>query len=124
MPEEGADKKRLSFPVVSLAAEYLTVGYLMRRNILAYKAPPGQEGYDLICIHPDPKEKSKTVRVQVKSRYQTDSGCRFNCNSPAAGIDLGGNIGMIGNNHARGRLQTRGARLCDRSSGPIDDSSC
>jgi hypothetical protein len=22
-------------------------------NILAYKAPPNNEGYDLICIHPD-----------------------------------------------------------------------
>jgi len=31
------------------------MGYLMRRNILAYKAPPGNEGYDLVCIHPDPR---------------------------------------------------------------------
>jgi hypothetical protein len=30
------------------------MGYLMRRNILAYKAPPNKEGYDLICIQPDP----------------------------------------------------------------------
>ena len=42
------------FPVVSLGAEHLVMGYLMRRNILAYKAPPNNEGYDLICIHPDP----------------------------------------------------------------------
>ena len=62
----------LRFPVVSLSAEYLTIGYLMRRNILAYKAPPNNEGYDLICIHPDPKKVTKQVRVQVKSRYQTD----------------------------------------------------
>jgi hypothetical protein len=26
---------------------------LMGRNILAHKAPPNNEGYDLICIHPD-----------------------------------------------------------------------
>lgn len=46
----------------------------MRRNILTYKAPPNNEGYDLICIHPDPRRHSKkVVRVQVKSRYQTDS---------------------------------------------------
>ncbi len=69
--------KYLRFPVVSQAAEYLTMGYLMRRNILAYKAPPNNEGYDLICIHPDPKRVTKQVRVQVKSRYQTDSDLGF-----------------------------------------------
>ena len=62
----------LQLPVVSLGAEYLVMGYLMRRNILTYKAPPNNEGYDLICIHPDPKKASKQLRVQVKSRYQTD----------------------------------------------------
>jgi len=64
----------LRFPVVSHSAEYLAIGYLMRRNILAYKAPPHNEGYDLICIHPDPRRarNRKQVRVQVKSRYQTD----------------------------------------------------
>ena len=56
-------------PVVSHGAEFLVQGYLMRRNILAYKAPPGNEGYDLICIHPDPRKKSRQIRVQVKSRY-------------------------------------------------------
>ncbi len=53
------------------------MGHLMRRNILAYKAPEGNEGYDLICIHPDPRympmEGEKTqIRIQVKSRYATD----------------------------------------------------
>jgi hypothetical protein len=67
----------LRFPVVSLSAEYLTIGYLMRRNILAYKAPPNNEGYDLICIHPVPKKVTKQVRVQVKSRYQTDCDRAF-----------------------------------------------
>lgn len=62
----------LRFPVVSHGAEFLVQGLLMRRNILAYKAPPNNEGYDLICIHPDPRKKVKPVRVQVKSRYQTD----------------------------------------------------
>jgi hypothetical protein len=72
-----ANQSFLRFPVVSAGAEYLVMGYLMRRNILAYKAPQNNEGYDLICIHPDPRhelrrdEKSQ-VRVQVKSRYQTD----------------------------------------------------
>jgi hypothetical protein len=71
------NKDALRLPVVSLSAEYLTLGSLMRRNILAYKAPPNNEGYDLICIHPDPKRSTKTVRVQVKSRYQTDCDRAF-----------------------------------------------
>lgn len=67
----------LRLPVVSASAEFLVMGYLMRRNILAYKAPPNNEGYDLICIHPDPRHKPQgnevaQVRVQVKSRYATD----------------------------------------------------
>jgi hypothetical protein len=71
------NKDALRLPVVSLGAEYLTIGYLMRRNILAYKAPPNSEGYDIICIHPDPRLSTKAVRVQVKSRYQTDSDRSF-----------------------------------------------
>ncbi|MGA1601430.1 MAG: hypothetical protein ACO4CG_03965, partial [Prochlorothrix sp.] len=67
----------LRLPVVSTGAEYLVMGYLMRRNILTYKAPEGNEGYDLICIHPEPRYKPKDnesaqVRIQVKSRYATD----------------------------------------------------
>ena len=67
----------LRLPVVSAGAEFLVMGYLMRRNILAYKAPPNNEGYDLVCIHPDPRHVPKRnekaqVRVQVKSRYATD----------------------------------------------------
>jgi hypothetical protein len=64
-------------PVVSLSAEYLAIGHLMRRNILAYKAPPNNEGYDLICIHPNPRYKTRQIRVQVKSRYQTDCDRAF-----------------------------------------------
>lgn len=73
-----AEKKDwLRLPVVSAGAEYLVMGYLMRRNILTYKAPERNEGYDLICIHPEPRYKPKKkelvqVRVQVKSRYATD----------------------------------------------------
>jgi len=72
----------LRLPVVSASAEYLVMGHLMRRNILTYKAPPGNEGYDLICIHPDPRHKRRKgqkaqVRIQVKSRYATDCGPGF-----------------------------------------------
>ena len=65
------------YPVISLGAEHLVIGHLMRRNILAYKAPPNNEGYDLICIHPDPRKSAEQIRVQVKSRYQTDSDRAF-----------------------------------------------
>lgn len=73
MKQESA----LRLPVVSLGAEYLVMGYLMRRNILAYKAPAYNEGYDILCIHPDPKRVTKQIRVQVKSRYQTDCDRAF-----------------------------------------------
>jgi hypothetical protein len=71
------DREWLRLPVVSAGAEHLVMGYLMRRNILTYKAPPNNEGYDLICIHPNPrhrptKNQLPQVRVQVKSRYATD----------------------------------------------------
>ncbi len=65
------------FPVISQSAEYLVMGYLMRRNILTYKAPPNNEGYDLICIHPDPRKVAKQIRVQVKSRMATDGDGGF-----------------------------------------------
>lgn len=70
-------KEFFRLPVVAAGAEFLVMGYLMRRNILAYKAPPNNEGYDLICIHPNPRHQPldgevAQVRVQVKSRYATD----------------------------------------------------
>jgi len=58
------------FPAISQAAEYQVMGYLVRRNILTYKAPPTNEGYDLICIHPDPRKASRQIltrgRCQVR----------------------------------------------------------
>lgn len=71
------ERSWLRLPVVSHGAEYLVMGNLMRRNILTYKAPPGNEGYDLICIHPNPRHRlmkgqKAQIRIQVKSRYATD----------------------------------------------------
>jgi len=68
------------FPVISHGAEFLVVGHLMRRNILTYKAPPNNEGYDLLCIHPNPSQVTKQLRIQVKSRYQTDCDRAFPVN--------------------------------------------
>lgn len=82
MPDSVKRSKPLRLPVVSAGAEYLVMGYLMRRNIMAYKAPQNNEGYDLICIHPDCRHKPRRgqagrVLVQVKSRYQSDSARNF-----------------------------------------------
>src|SRR5690349_15373048 len=76
-PSPTTRRDWLRLPVVSAGAEFLVMGHLMRRNILAYKAPQNNEGYDLICIHPDPSHRpgrgeKPQVRVQVKSRYATD----------------------------------------------------
>ena len=72
------NKDARRYPVISLGAEHLVIGHLLRRNILTYKARPHNEGYDLICIHPDPRKSSAQIlRVQVKSRYQTDSDRAF-----------------------------------------------
>jgi hypothetical protein len=43
-----------------------------RRIILTYEAAAGNEGYELICLHPDPRqqpgmEEKAQIRVQVKS---------------------------------------------------------
>jgi hypothetical protein len=77
MPVLPGKPRFTRFPVVSLAAEYLVMGHLMRRNILAYKAPPNNEGYDIICIHPNPRKKVKPIRIQVKSRLASDSDRGF-----------------------------------------------
>jgi len=80
----------LRFPIISTGAEFLVMGHLMRRNILTYKAPPNNESYDLICIHPDPRHKARgsqkaQVRIQVKSRYQSDCDRGF----PVKEVSLG-----------------------------------
>jgi hypothetical protein len=53
------ERSFLRLPVVSLAAEYLVAGHLMRRNVLAYKAPPGNEGYDFTLERPTKVRLSK-----------------------------------------------------------------
>jgi hypothetical protein len=62
--------KFLTFPIMHEGAEHLAMGFLARRNIVAYKAPQGQANFDLICVHPTGKH-NRHVRVQVKSRYGT-----------------------------------------------------
>jgi hypothetical protein len=77
MARRAIKKNILRFPVMSWGAEALAMGYLMRRNILTFKSPPNNEGHDLICLHPDPRRRSRQLRIQVKSRYATDCDRAF-----------------------------------------------
>jgi hypothetical protein len=109
----------MRLPVVAAGSEYLVMGYLMRRNILAYKAPPGNEGYDLICIHPDPRHKPRRgqmaqVRVQVKSRYATDCNQGFPLKAQSiAAFDFVIAAFLNIGNFSRGRDGGSGARAPD-----------
>lgn len=114
MGQKTQQQRIVRFPVVSLSAEYLAMGLLMRRNILAYKAPPGNEGYDLICIHPDPRHIGPQVRIQVKSRLATDSDRGFPIKEGALNafdflIVVFLNVGYF-LHKAKGRMSREGAR--------------
>jgi hypothetical protein len=103
----------LRFPVVSHGAEFLVQGYLMRRNILTYKAPPNNEGYDLVCIHPNPRKVTKQIRIQVKSRYASDCGRGFPVKEKTFGafdflVIAFLNIGNFLGKKRRGCLEGRG----------------
>jgi hypothetical protein len=109
-------KPFLRLPVVSAGAEYLVMGYLMRRNVLAYKAPQNNEGYDLICINPDPRHvpapgSSGQVRIQVKSRYATDCDRGFPVKEASFGAFDYLEIAFLNiGNFSRGRGGSEGAR--------------
>jgi hypothetical protein len=69
---EGLRAEIARFPVIYRGAVALVAGFLMRRNILTYPAPPLNEGYDLLCLYPNPRLTTRTIRVQVKSRIRVD----------------------------------------------------
>lgn len=64
----------MRLPVVALRAEYLVIGHFVRRNVLANKASPNNEDYDLIGSHSQPSEATRQMRVQIKISYATDCG--------------------------------------------------
>jgi hypothetical protein len=72
MPKTGINR------IVAEGAEHLLMGYLMRRNIRAYQALVGNEGYDIVCVIPDRlhAHRRKKVRVEVKSRAWYDRNDR------------------------------------------------
>lgn len=53
----------------SEGAEFLVLGHLLIEGISCYKAYVNFPGYDLVAVNPD---KSKTAKIQVKSRWATD----------------------------------------------------
>lgn len=70
-------KGHRQFPVLDAGAEFLAMGYLMRRNILTFVAPGGNKGFDLICTNPNRQYKGRGkefVKIQVKSKPRCDHG--------------------------------------------------
>ena len=53
----------------SEGAEFLVLGNLLIEGISCFKAYVNFPGYDLVAVNPD---NSKTVRIQVKSRWATN----------------------------------------------------
>jgi hypothetical protein len=53
----------------SEGAEFLVLGNLLIQGIPTYKTYTNMPGYDLVATNP---EKNKSVKIQVKSRYQTN----------------------------------------------------
>lgn len=84
-------RRRLN-PIMSTGAEYLVMGYLMRKNIQTFKAPECNEGYDLLCVNPNIVgiAGKKFVRVQVKSRAAWDCDGGFIVKSDGGRIDVSG----------------------------------
>lgn len=62
----------------STGAEYLVLGYLLRERVQTFKSPENNPDYDLIATNP---EKNLSVRIQVKSRWATDSDNSFPINN-------------------------------------------
>ena len=61
--------KRMDTKLESEGAEFLVLGNLLIQGIPTYKTYTNMPGYDLVATSP---EKNSSVRIQVKSRYQTN----------------------------------------------------
>jgi hypothetical protein len=68
--QEGNLKvKRRDTRLESEGAEFLVLGNLLIQGILSYKTYTNMPGYDIVATNP---EKNTSLKIQVKSRYQTD----------------------------------------------------
>ena len=62
-----SENKKLQ-PLNTDGAELLTLGNLLLRGILAFKAYKNQEGWDIICLSDD-RSSQKTIQVKYRSNY-------------------------------------------------------
>ncbi|WP_124607106.1 hypothetical protein [Burkholderia sp. Bp9142] len=76
-PNKGQQKKRsrVNSAMISLSAEYLVMGHLLRRNILTHKAPLINKAYDLVCTLPYRSGIPKPIRIRIEKRYRADREC-------------------------------------------------
>lgn len=63
------ENKRKNTKLESEGAEFLVLGKLLINGIPTYKTYTNMPGYDLVATNP---EKNTSVKIQVKSRYQTN----------------------------------------------------
>lgn len=75
-PSEKAESvsKRQDTKLESEGAEFLVLGLLLIEGIHCFKAYTNFSGYDLVAVNPS---SGKTARIQVKSRWATNSNRRF-----------------------------------------------
>jgi hypothetical protein len=66
--------KRLDTKLESDGAEFLVLGIMLVEGIVCHKHYTNSSGYDLIASNPD---KNRNARIQVKSRWATDSDGGF-----------------------------------------------
>lgn len=62
-------KKRRNTKLESEGAEFLVLGNLLLNGIPSYKTYTNMPGYDIVATNP---ENNTSVKIQVKSRYQTN----------------------------------------------------
>lgn len=66
---ETKKTERKNTRLESEGAEFLVLGNLLIQGIPTYKTYTNMPGYDLVATNP---EQNRSVRIQVKSRYQTN----------------------------------------------------
>ena len=71
---QSQKQKRLNTKLESEGAEFLVLGHLLIEGISCYKAYVNYPGYDLLAVNPD---KTRTAKIQVKSRWATDYNRSF-----------------------------------------------
>jgi hypothetical protein len=66
--------RRLKNDNERVGAEFLVMGLMLVENIMCHKSYFNFPGFDLVALNP---RKNKSVKIQVKSRWATDSDRRI-----------------------------------------------